>query len=221
MVGASSFDGGPLFINIQDPQNPVLEGGYAGSEYTHDAQVVTYTGPDVEHFGKEIFIGSNENEVVIVDITDKNDPILLSTVEYSNVGYTHQGWFTEDQRFFLLGDELDELEVGNRSRTIIFDFADLDAPFVHTTYLGPTFAIDHNGYVQDNTFYLSNYTAGIRTIDISGIEATTLTEVGFFDTFPENNDASFNGVWSVYPFLPSGNIIVSDISGGLFIVRRQ
>ena len=220
-VGADNFEGGPIFINIQDPLNPVTEGGYSEGDYSHDAQVVTYNGPDADHVGKEIFIGSNENEVVIADISDKSEPRTLATINYSNVGYTHQGWFTEDQRFFLLGDELDELEIGNRSRTIIFDFEDLDNPVVHTTYLGPTFAIDHNGYVVDNSFYLANYTAGIRVIDISAIESTTMTEVASFDTFPDNNDASFNGVWSVYPFLPSGNIIVSDISGGLFIVARQ
>ena len=221
IVGASSFEGGPLFVNIQDPINPVVEGGYADGNYTHDAQVVTYNGPDTEHLGKEIFIGSNEDQIVIVDISDKANPIALASSEYSNVGYTHQGWFTEDQRYFLLGDELDEIQIGNRSRTIVFDFSDLDAPVVHTTYLGPTFAIDHNGYVQNNDFYLANYTAGMRLIDISDIAATNLTEVAFFDTYPDNDDTSFNGVWSVYPYLPSGNVIVSDITGGLFIVARQ
>ncbi|WP_291182267.1 choice-of-anchor B family protein [Gilvibacter sp.] len=220
-VGASDFEGGPLFINIQDPINPVVEGGYADGNYTHDAQVVTYNGPDTEHLGKEIFIGSNEDEIVIVDITDKTNPIALSTIGYTNVGYTHQGWFTEDQRHFLLGDELDEVQIGTRSRTIVFDFSDLDTPAVHTTYLGPTFAIDHNGYVLNNDFYLANYTAGIRQIDLSDIASASMTELAFFDTYPDNDDASFNGVWSVYPYLPSGNIIVSDISGGLFIVARQ
>lgn len=220
-VGADNFEGGPIFINIQDPLNPVTEGGYEDGDYSHDAQVVTYNGPDTEHIGKEIFIGSNENEVVIADISDKAEPRTIATISYSNVGYTHQGWFTEDQRFFLLGDELDELEIGSRSRTIVFDFEDLDNPLIHTTYLGPTFAIDHNGYVVGDTFYLANYTAGIRMVDISAIEAATMTEVALFDTFPDNDETSFNGVWSVYPFLPSGNIIVSDIAGGLFIVARQ
>lgn len=221
VVGADNFEGGPLFINIQEPLNPVLEGGYSAGDYSHDAQVVTYTGPDTDYTGAEIFIGSNENEAVIVDITNKKEPRSIATISYADVGYTHQGWFTADMRFFILGDELDELNIGTASRTVIFDFEDLDNPQNHFNYLGPTFAIDHNGYVRDNFFYLANYTAGLRIVDITGIATKTINEVAFFDTFTESDDPLFNGVWNVYPFLPSGNIIVSDISGGLFVVRRQ
>ncbi len=221
VVGADNFEGGPLFINIQDPLAPILEGGYAEGDYSHDAQVVTYNGPDTDYSGAEIFIGSNEDEVVIVNITDKVNPVTIATISYDNVGYTHQGWFTEDQRYFILGDELDEVQIGTRSRTLIFDFQDLDNPIQHFTYLGATFAVDHNGYVKGDTFYLANYTAGLRLCDLSTLEAGTMTETAFFDTFPDNDDPMFDGVWSVYPYLPSNNIIVSDISGGLFIVRRQ
>jgi len=48
-----------------------------------------------------------------------------------------------------------------------------------------------------------------------------MTETGFFDTHPENNNTNFNGAWSLYPYFPSGNIIVSDISRGLFVVRKS
>lgn len=221
VVGADNFEGGPIFVNIQDPLSPVIEGGYSAGDYTHDAQVVTYAGPDLEHSGKEIFIGSNENELVIADISDKDAPMALATVSYSNVGYTHQGWFTEDQRYFIVGDELDELEVGFKSRTLIFDLEDLDNPIFMTSYFGPTFAIDHNGYVKGSSYYLANYTAGLRLIDIGAIDTGSFSETAFFDTFPDNDDASFSGVWSVYPFLPSGNIIVSDINSGLFVVKPR
>ena len=77
-VGTSTFEGGPHFVNIQDPLNPIAAGGYAMSDYTHDAQVVIYNGPDTEYQGREIFIGSNENEVVVVDVTDKENPIFIS-----------------------------------------------------------------------------------------------------------------------------------------------
>ena len=107
--------------------------------------------------------------VVIVDVTDKLNPTEISTIDYPNIGYTHQGWFSEDQRYFILGDELDEINQGFKSRTLIFDLADLDNPVLHDTYLGATSAIDHNGYVNGNEFYLANYTAGIRVLDISGI----------------------------------------------------
>ena len=75
-VGSDTFSGGPHFVNIQNPTNPVAAGGYSDDAYSHDAQVVTYNGPDADHTGKEILIGSNENEVVIVDVTDKNTLVI-------------------------------------------------------------------------------------------------------------------------------------------------
>ena len=56
--------------------------------------------------------------------------------------------------------------------------------------------------------------------DISNIAAGTMTEAGFFDTYPANDDTAFNGVWNVYPYFASGNILVSDIEGGLFIIKK-
>jgi choice-of-anchor B domain-containing protein len=218
---AGTYKGGPLFINIQDPKNPVSEGGWGTDNYSHDAQVVTYNGPDTDYAGKEILIGSNENEIVIVNITDKSNPVTISKISYANVGYTHQGWFTENQQYFILGDELDEQKFGNNTRTIVFDFSDLDNPKQHFTYNGPTKAIDHNLYVSGTTLYLANYTAGVRFIDISNIESKNITEVAYFDTHPENDNANFNGAWNVYPYFKSGKIVVSDINRGLFILKKQ
>lgn len=224
IVGAarnSTFGGGPIFINIKNPLNPIIEGGFLEGGYSHDAQVLIYTGPDTAYTGKEILIGSNENEVVLADVSDKKNPIIISTISYANVKYAHQGWFTEDLKYFILGDELDELQVGNKTRSIIFDFTDLDTPVYHFDYLGSTNAIDHNGYVKDNIYYQANYTAGVRMIDVSNVANKVFSEVGFFDTYPENNNANFNGVWNVYPYFPSGNIIISDINNGFFIIRKK
>jgi choice-of-anchor B domain-containing protein len=215
------YNGGVHFVNVQDPQNPMAAGGYGAAGYTHDAQVVSYNGPDADYNGREIFLGANENQVAIIDVTDKQSPSNISSLQYSNLGYTHQGWFTEDQRYFILGDELDEINFGFNSRTLVFDMTDLDAPVLHATYLGTTPAIDHNGYVKGDEFFLANYTAGVRVLDISGIDGATISEAGFFDTYPLNNNAGFDGVWSVYPFLPSGKIIVSDINSGLFIIQKS
>lgn len=213
--------GGAHFIDINNPKNPVGIGGYAESGYTHDAQVVTYTGPDIDYQGREIFIGSNENQVIIADVTDKNQPFEISTVLYPNIEYTHQGWFTENQRFFILGDELDEQRLGFNSRTLIFDMNDLDDPLLFDTYTGPTAAIDHNGYVKGNEYFLANYTAGIRVLDISNMEGKTIREVGYFDTYPISDNASFNGAWSNFPFFESGKILVSDINSGLYIINKS
>ena len=215
------FSGGAHFIDVQNPSNPTLAGGYGLDGYTHDAQVVTYNGPDTDYAGREIFVGSNEDRIAIVDVTDKSNPIGIETIDYPNVGYTHQGWFTEDQRFFILGDETDETQFGFNSRTLVFDFADLDNPVLHTVYEGPTGAIDHNGYVLGDEFFLANYTAGMRVLDISDIANGNITEKAFFDTFPANNVAGFQGVWSVYPYFDSGKILVNDINFGLFVLQRS
>ncbi len=216
-----AFDGGAHFINIQDPKNPVAAGGYADNGYSHDAQVVTYNGPDSDYSGREIYIGANEDQVIIADVTDKNNPVEIATVLYPDIEYTHQGWFTEDQRYFILGDELDEARLGFKSRTLIFDFTDLDNPELFHTYLGPTSAIDHNGYVKGNEYYLANYTAGLRVLDISGIGNKNVTEKAFFDTYPQNDTPGFDGVWSVYPYFESGKIVLSDVSGGLFVIKES
>ncbi|MEN8776752.1 MAG: choice-of-anchor B family protein [Polaribacter sp.] len=224
IVGASrssTYIGGPIFINIQDPLNPISEGGFAAGGYSHDAQVVTYKGPDNDYTGKEILIGSNENEVVIADVSDKNNPKVIATISYTNVRYAHQGWFTEDFKYFILGDELDEFRVGNNTRTIVFDFTDLDNPLYHFDYVGSNAAIDHNGYVKNNIYYLASYTAGVRMIDVSDATNKNFTEVGYFDTYPNNNNTAFNGVWNVYPYFPSGNIIISDIDDGFFVIRKS
>ena len=219
-VGTQTFVGGPHFIDISNPLNPTAAGGFADSGYTHDAQVVTYNGPDSDYTGREIFLGSNENEVTIIDVTDKTTPVLISAVSQTNVGYTHQGWFDEDHRFFYANDELDETEFGFNSRTLVFDLEDLDNPVYVGPYFGPNQAIDHNLYVKGSELFLSNYTAGLRVADISGGTLESISDIGLFDTFPENDATESNGVWSIYPYFDSGNIIISDITNGFFIVRK-
>ncbi len=223
-VGTSrddEFNGGVHFVNLQNPKNPVSEGGYGLNGYSHDAQVITYNGPDLDYSGAEIFIGANESQVAIVNITDKENPVGISTFGYDNIEYTHQGWFTEDQRYYIFGDELDEVKLGFDSRTLVFDLSDLDNPILHTSYFGETTAIDHNGYVKGDQYFLANYRAGVRVLDISQIGNKSISEEGFFDTFPSSNSAGFDGVWSVYPYFASGKIIVSDINSGLFVIKKS
>lgn len=217
----ATYKGGPVFLDINDPENPVAAGGYGGSGYSHDAQALNYNGPDPDHAGEEIVLGANEDHIAIINVTDKANPVLIASINYPNLGYVHQGWMTADQRYFILGDEADEIGFGFNSRTLVFDFADLDNPVLHTTYSGPTAAIDHNGYVKEDLFFLANYTAGIRVVDISQIDGQILTEVAYFDSYPANNNAAFEGVWSVYPYFESGKIVFSDINSGLYVVKRS
>ncbi|MDC8004577.1 choice-of-anchor B family protein [Aureisphaera galaxeae] len=226
-VGTNTFSGGPHFVDMTDPLNPVGAGGWSGDGYSHDGQVVTYNGPDSDYTGKEIFIGSNENEVVFVDITDKSNPQHISSVSYNNIGYTHQGWFTEDQAYFITTDELDEVFFGFNLRLIVLDANDLDNPSVHFEYLGPTTASDHNVFVKGDKAYASAYRGGLRVMDVSDIANNNMPEIGFFDTWPADDNASASvgdpGAWGAYPFFESGNIVISNYSdaGGFFLVREQ
>ena len=120
-----------------------------------------------------------------------------------------------------MGDEIDERIFGFNSKTLVFDFSDLDNPVYNFEHFGTTTAIDHNLYIKGNLCYQSNYAAGLQVLDVSGLSGNTLTQVGFFDSYPPNNNTSFHGAWNVYPFFASGNIVISDIEGGLFIVRAS
>ena len=78
VLGTTTFSGGPHFVNIQDPLNPVAVGGYAADNYCHDAQIVMYNGPDTDYVGRELLFGSNEVEVVIQDVTDKTNVTTIA-----------------------------------------------------------------------------------------------------------------------------------------------
>ena len=221
-VGTSTFSGGGHYIDISNPTSPVAAGGSSIGGYSHDAQIVVYHGPDNDYNdgNTELYIGSNEDKVVIIDVTNKNNPVLIKQINYSNDAYTHQGWLTEDHRYFILGDEVDELSSGFNTRTIVFDLLDLDANTPpRFEYFGPTDAIDHNAYVRGDQLFLSNYRAGMRVIDISDIANGNIVEEGSFDSYPNNDGADFDGAWNVYPFFASGNIVISDINRGFLLVK--
>jgi len=226
VLGSKLFDGGPAFIDINSPLNPSIVGGYSFSSYTHDAQVVKYHGPDTRFKEKEILFGSNSiggenNQLIILDVTDKKNPELISSIEYSNAGYTHQGWISDDHKYFFLGDELDELKIGHRTKTRVFDIQNLENPIIHNTYYGQTASIDHNLYVKGSKIYMANYTSGMRVVDFNNISDNDFREEGYFDTYPSDNSTNFFGAWNVYPFFSSGVILISDINSGLFIVKSS
>jgi len=225
--GDQTCGGGLHMIDIRDPENPKFAGcfsdpstGIQKTGYTHDAQCVVYNGPDAEHRGREICFGSNETALSIADVTDKQNPVPLSVAEYPNVGYTHQGWLTDDQRHLIMDDELDELNgLVDHTRTLIWDVTDLDDPVVLKEFLNPnSTAIDHNQYVVGDKVYQSNYVQGLRILDISDVENPK--EVGFFDTVPfGDNGTRFDGSWSNYPFFKSGTIVVNSGKEGLFLLK--
>ena len=218
LVGTDSCNGGLHMVDIRRPLHPVFAGCFGADGYTHDVQCVLYHGPDVEKQGREICFAANEDTLTLVDVTDKTHPTLIQRVTYPGVGFTHQGWLTEDHRYFILNDELDEMKFGHPTRTRIFDVTDLHHPFLAAVHDGPTPATDHNLYVRGRFVYEANYRAGLWILLWMPGPVPHLRETAYFDTYPLNDNPGFNGAWNVYPFFDSGVVIVSDIEQGLFVL---
>ncbi|TDJ26262.1 MAG: choice-of-anchor B family protein [Gammaproteobacteria bacterium] len=218
-VETNTCGGGLHIIDIGIPISPMFAGCHATVD-THDTQCVVYQGPDPNHQSHEVCISSNVNHVEVVDVTTKSAPVTLSTAVYPQLGFLHQGWLTEDHRYFLVGDETDEVSFNVPTRTHVFDLSDLDAPQYVFAYEAPTRAIDHNLYVLGNRVFEANYTSGLRVLQFGDLANEELQEIAFFDTFPASDAAEFDGAWNVYPYLPSGTLIVNDVTNGLFILSN-
>ncbi len=214
---ASINGGAPIAFDLSDPANPVLAGMFDGpnSDYSHDAQIVTYTtGP---YAGEQILFGFSAGlGVDIVNVTDKENMFLISRSPYPGVSYCHQGW-TGDLQYLYVDDEQDESSGQTPTvRTMVFDITDLAAPQLVNTFTNGLAVIDHNLYVRDGYIYEANYRSGLRIYCAE--DPVNPVEVGHFDTWPGPDAFDFDGAWSVYPFFPSGTVIVSDIDRGLFIL---
>ena len=228
-------------VDVNDPTNPTFAGCYlleggpgtaartvggpaedaSPAAYVHDAQCVVYDGPDTRYTGRELCFNFAEDAMDIADVTDKLNPATVGSTDYDGIAYAHQGWLTEDHRFVLANDELDEVNGSPTTRTIVLDVTDLENPVVHFIHEHETPSIDHNNYVHEGRVYQSNYTSGLRILDVSNVAGGTLEHQAFFDVFPANDDPTFDGTWSNYPYFESGTIAVSGIGEGLFLVRRS
>lgn len=225
-IEGSNRDGGAFRVfSLENPISPALvTAAPANAGYVHDATSMVITDSRTDscapgHNPCELFIDFNERTVDIWDMTNVNSPSLLSSTGYTGASYTHSGWWSEDKMTIFIQDELDERDSGLNTTLRALDISDLTSPSIIGTYTGKTAAIDHNGFTLGNYYYMSNYQRGLSVIDVSN--PTDMKDVALFDTFsiPESNSANFNGAWGAYPYLPSGNILVSDIEYGLFVLK--
>jgi choice-of-anchor B domain-containing protein len=219
VVGSATCAGGLHMVDLERPARPRFAGCFAADGYTHDVQCVVYRGPDGAHRGRQICFAANEDTLTLVDVTDKRAPRQLSRTGYAGSGYTHQGWLTEDHRYLLVDDELDEMRFGHGSRTYVWDVADLDAPRLIGVHTAASPATDHNLYVAGALLFEANYRSGLRIFDLARVGEGRLREVAFFDVVPESDAAGFAGAWTVYPFFASGTVLVTGIEQGLFVLR--
>jgi len=225
-IEGSNLNGGAFrTLDVSNPIVPVeVIKPARGQQYAHDATSFVLQGAraaqcSAGHDPCEVYVDYNENTVDLWDTTDKANPVRLSSTPYPGSGYTHSGWPTKDNMFLFVQDELDEINFGVNTQLRTLDISDLSAPFISNIWTGPTQAIDHNGYVKGSRFYFANYRRGVTILDIAN--PNDPQEIAFFDSYPGSDSAFFNGPWGVYPFLPSGTIVVSDIDRGLFILKEQ
>lgn len=218
--GGSGVLGIRVYDLNPDPSTPVFVGQW-NNRYFHDVQVVSYTsgpfaGCEIAFGFSEAGPGANDTPGIdILDVTDKSNITSISFFQYSTPVFSHQGWLSPDKQLLYVNDELDEQSFGTPTTTRIIDVSDLNNPFEVTTFTNGNTSIDHNLYTRGNLIFESNYRSGLRIYDAT--IPTAPVEIAFFDTYPPDNSANFNGLWNNYPFLPSGIVFGSDLEKGLFV----
>ena len=210
---------GMHMVDISEPMEPTFV-GCSEPGGTHDAQCIVYRGPDESYRGREICLRMSGNRFQISDVTDKSNPLELSTASHPNPAYMHQGWVTEDHRYFIMDDESDVI-AGNveTTRTLIWELDDLEDPILVKEFFGSLPASAHNLYVKGDFTYQANYRYGLHILDIS--DPLNPVEVGMFDTSPFETGPGFGGAWSTYPFFDSGTILVTSMQEGLFMLKKR
>jgi choice-of-anchor B domain-containing protein len=199
--GSNRGNGGVIFYDLtQDPEAPV-EIGQFDDWYMHDC----YARGNIM-YGAHI----SDGFMSIVDVTDPANPVLLGTQPTPD-NFTHNCWLDDSGQYIFTTDERPNSFLAS------YDVSDpTDIQFLDQLQTSPgSQAIIHNTYWLNDYVVQSYYTEGVSIYDVA--DPTNIIEVGRFDTSPFTGDG-FNGAWGVYPFAPSGNLYVSDIEGGLFIL---
>ena len=213
------YTGGLHIVDVSDPINPVFVACYGDDGYVHDAQCVTYKGPDARYYGAELCFCYNENTITIIDVTNKANIHLISRTSYPDFSYVHQGWLSTDQTHLVFDDEYDEITNPTKNkttRTMMLNIVDLQQPTNFQEHFGTTATVDHNLYIRKATdpgqpasatavseemaslygttdlIYQANYEAGLRILQSIDIENGFLEEIGYFDTVPQSNKPALN-----------------------------
>jgi choice-of-anchor B domain-containing protein len=216
--GGAQGQGLRVYNLNNNPASPQYLGSW-NQRYVHDVQVVTYdSGP---YAGRQIAFacggfgnGGTNTGLTIIDVTNKGNMFVRAQHFYPSGVYSHQAWLSGDRTTLFLNDELDEGN-GQPTRTIAIDVTDLDAPFDLGSFTNGNKAIGHNLYAKGDRVFEANYRSGLRIFDSPN--PPSATEVAYFDTWPGDDAPHFNGLWSCYPFFPSGVVIGSDMERGLFV----
>lgn len=207
--------GGPLqfaVFSLDDPTSPTLllncptEVSFWGPiGYVHDVYVRNDTA----------YLNAGPNGLFVVDFNDINNPQMVGSMDvYPQSGYNHSGWLMEDKPYYALADE-------NHGRDVkivdVSDFSDIHVVDTISTDVNVN-SIPHNLIYKDDMLYISYYFDGVYVFDCS--DPTKPEVAGFYDTSTEQHQSGvYRGCWGVYPFLPSGRILASDMQTGIWVLE--
>jgi choice-of-anchor B domain-containing protein len=194
-AGVSST-GGALVCDLNpDPFHPHYVGEFQTLGYIHDGFVDNDT-----LYGSHIYAG----EMSVVDMSDKQNPVTLGTV-LTPSAFVHNTWPTDDRQTVLTTDEVDGAYLTSFDVSDPTDILELDR-FQCTPGSG---SVPHNTHILNDYAITSWYTDGVSVVDAS--RPSNLVQIAHYDTYPEQAGPGYNGCWGAYPFLPSGNIITTNI----------
>jgi len=206
VFGSSYSNGGAMIFDLNsNPENPSLLGNYSGS-YFHDGMVRGDT-----LWGGAIYNG----QFSVVDVSNPSSPTLIATQSTPN-SFTHNCWISDDGNTVFTTDEVSGAYVTAYDISDLNNIEELDRI---QAWSDDTDVIPHNTHVAGDFLVTSYYTDGVSVVDASN--PSNLIEVGYYDTSTGYSGNGFNGAWGTYPFLPSGNILVSDIENGLYVIEPK
>ncbi len=213
MAGANTANNGVIIYDLnENPDQPQLLASIPlPGGYIHDIHVVDNIG----------YCSHGFNGMWVYDFTDPQHPVTLgSLTDYPERGYNHSGWLSPDRNYFIMADETH----GASLKVVdVRDNSDISVvSLFKSALLAPlqTGSIVHNPFVRDQYVVLAYYHDGIQIYDMS--DPANVTRVAYYDTYPINtNYNGFQGAWGTYPYLPSGNILGSDITFGLHVLRAD
>src|SRR5262252_1382669 len=198
---------GMRIFSLANPEAPVElgawppSGPYTDPNYVHDAVI-----RDGRLYAAHIYSQSVE----VLDLSNPTVPTSIASWTYPNAYYTHSSWPDASGHYLYVTDE------HNGETLRVFDITDLSNPILVNGLSSNPVAIVHNAHVRGNELYLSNYTEGIRFLDLT--DPVHPAEFGWADSYP-GPSGGYGGVWEVCPFFPSGIVIASDMETGLYVYR--
>jgi choice-of-anchor B domain-containing protein len=168
---------------------------------------------DVFVRGDTAYLNAGDNGLFVVDFSNLTNIQMLGSLDvYPQSGYNHSGWLMDYQPFYALADETHGMDV---KIIDVSDMTDLEVTDTISTDVHE-FSIPHNLIYKNDFLYVSYYFDGLYVFDCTDPAHPVLA--GFYDTSTEQHtNGVYRGCWGVYPFLPSGNILVSDMQTGLWV----